>query len=122
MSTTSFEKEFKEYFKELNTPVKIFLDKNYRKSNSKSYYNFFDDFLFSYGIVSFNADPLLTDSPKYKPYLNCREKNIFNLEQSRTYLTNVPISLSKSNKLIAEFLIDKLNTTPLSKFENWSDD
>ncbi|SFJ22978.1 hypothetical protein [Myroides guanonis] len=120
MSILSFEKEFKEYFKELNTPLKVFLAKEYRKSNRNSYYGFFDDFLLKYGIVSFNSVPFV-DGPKFIPYLNCREKNIFNLSGGMTDITKMPHTLLEANRLIAKYLIDKLNATSVNTYENWSE-
>lgn len=121
MSIISFEKEFKEYFKELDTPLKVFLNEKYRKSKYENYFVFFDDFLFSYGIVSFNAIPY-EDNSKYMPYVNCQENNIFDLDRGITDLSKKAHALSQSNGIIAKFLINKLSITPLSKFENWSVD
>ncbi len=119
---TTFEKEFKEYFKELQTPLKVYLRKKYRESNSKDYFSFFDDFLSNYGVLAFDGAALYTSS-KYRPYINCSKKNIFDLESDeRIYLSDDPHNLSECHKLVAKFLIKKINLLSVEDFENWRED
>lgn len=66
-NTKSFDTEIKKYFTTNNTEVNNFIDGKYKSSNYKTYHDFFDDFLFSYGIISFNSVPVDL-SNKYIPY------------------------------------------------------
>lgn len=118
MTTTSFEEEFQEFFKKLDTPLKKFIYENHKKSSKKKYSTFLGIFLSDFGIYAFDSFPC-NFSSKYTPFINCQEKNIFNLKAGITDLTNKPLTIHESEKKVAEFLIEQFNKIPLSNFQNW---
>lgn len=118
----TFEKEFKEYFIELQTPLKVYLNKKYTESNSKDYFSFFDNFLSNYGVLAFDGASLYS-TPKCRPYINCSKRNIFNLaSDERIYLSDDSHNLTECHKIIAKFLIKKINLLSVEDFENWCED
>lgn len=118
MTTTSFEEEFQEFFKKLDTPLKKYINEHYNKSSKKKYSSFLKVFLLDFGIYAFDSFPYNFDS-KYTPFINCQEKNIFNLKEGITDLTNKPLPIRESERKVAEFLIEQFNKTPLRTFKNW---
>lgn len=71
-----FNTEMKKYFASNKSELAEFINKKFRESNSATYNGFFNDFLFSYEIISFNSVPLEVGN-KYIPYHYCTENNIF---------------------------------------------
>lgn len=118
MTNATFNQEIKRAIKNDNHPVLIYINEEFRKSNSRTYYDFFDNFLFDFGILSLNYVPML-DVNKYVPYVNCLKNNIFNQESGISNLSIKGHSQVECQKMIANFVIRNLKSLFVSNFENW---
>jgi hypothetical protein len=114
-----FNSEMKKYFASNKSELAEFINKKFSESNYATYNGFFDDFLFSYGIISFNSSPLV-DCDKYVPYLNCTENNIFREKKGITNLSSKPHNLNECQKIFAEYFISKFNNIELKTLTEWN--
>ena len=114
-----FNSEMKKYFTSNKSELAEFINKKFRESNSATYNGFFDDFLFSYGIISFNSVPLEVGN-KFIPYLNCTENNIFGEKKGITDLSAQPQTLNECQKIFAEYFISKFSRIELKTLTDWN--
>lgn len=122
MSTTaSFDSEIKKYFAVNKSEVSEFINEKYKKSNYKTYHDFFDDFLYNYGVISFNSSPV-DFGRKNIPYLNCAENNLFSEKKGVTNLNEEPLSRNQCLKLFAGYFIKKIDSMELKTITEWNFD
>lgn len=120
MSTTVFNREIKKIITSENHPVLNYVNEKFKKSiKHKSYYGFFDDFLFRYGILTLGKSPTMKGN-KYISYVNCTRNNIFREEKGTTFLSKNTQSLSESQKTKAHYLIQQLKCLNVQNFEDWN--
>lgn len=103
-----------------NMEITKFIRNKFLESKRETYNGFFDDFLFSYGIISFGYTPLLDYVDKYVPYLNCTDNNIFRMKKGCTDLSAKAHSISDCEKLMAQYLIEKLKNVDLKIIKEWN--
>jgi hypothetical protein len=113
-----FNKEMQNYFNSNNSLVAEFLRTKFKESHRQNYNGFFDDFLFTYGIISFNSVPIL-NGKQYIPSLTCSKNNIFREEKGLTELSKEPKTLLECEKIFAQYFISRFNDINLSYFTNW---
>lgn len=113
-----FNSEMKKYLISDKSEITEFINKKFKESKYETYYGFFDDFLFNYGITSFNFIPFEVGN-KYIPYLNCDENNIFREKKGFTDLSSKPCSLSECHKIFAEYFISKFRFIKLETLSDW---
>ena len=118
MSQTTFNLEVKRLIKKENHPVFKYIEGKFKKSKHQNFYDFFDDFLFRYGIITFSYSPAL-DKSKYLPYVNCSQRNIFRLKKGITNLSIKSYSANQCQKILAKYLIEHLKWSNVWDFENW---
>lgn len=120
MSTTIFNREIKRLITSENHPVLEYINEKFKNSRQhKNYYEFFDDFLFKYGILTIGYSPTLNGN-KYVPYVNCSRNNIFRAEKGITDLSNKVHNSNECQKIIAGYLIEHLKYLNVWNFENWN--
>lgn len=120
--TITFDKEIQNHFKVNNSEIINFINQKFKKSNTSSYYNFLDNFLFSYGVISLNSGVVFDAKSKYIPYVNCSKNNIFGEKSGCTDLSKEMQSFTNSEKILAKYVISKLNYLTVKDFENWNSD
>lgn len=118
MSQATFNREIKRIVTKDNHPVLEYILEKFKNSKHQNYYDFFDDFLFRYGIVSLSYS-LDLNGNKYLPYINCSQRNIFRLKKGITNLSNKSYSANQCQKILAEFLIEHLKSLTLFDIENF---
>jgi len=114
-----FNSEMKKYFTSNKSEVAEFVNQKFKESKYENYNGFFDDFLFNYGVISFNSGPLELGS-KYIPYLNCKENNIFREKKGITDLAFKPHSLNECQKIFAKYFISKFDKIQLKTLKEWN--
>jgi hypothetical protein len=115
-----FDREIQSYFKDNDSEIAKFIRQEFNKNNSSSYYNFFDNFLLKYGIISLYSGIVLDTNNKYMPYVNCYKHNIFNEKKGSTYLSKEILNFTTSEKTLAKYLISKLDSLTIKDFEHWN--
>jgi hypothetical protein len=120
MSTIVFNREIKRLISNENHPVLNYIKEKFKNSNrNKSYYGFFDSFLFSYGILTLGYSPIINGN-KFIPYVNCSRNNIFREEKEITDLSQKAENMSECQKIMAEYLISRLKCLNVENFECWN--
>ena len=121
MDVILFNKEISFLIAKSDHPVIKFIQVEMKNHHfSQSYYGFFDDFLFKYGIISVDVSHGLSN--KYLPYINCTERNIFRELKGKNHLSKEYLSKSESHKVIASYLIERLKNLQVSNFRAWNSD
>lgn len=119
MTISTFEDEFTEFFKEVDTPVKNFIYEKYMQQKIKrGYQSFFESFLVLYGVYAFSTFPCQFGG-NYIPFINCQEHNVFGLKAGITDITTTSLPLSESERELAKFLIEQFDNMPVVKLINW---
>lgn len=120
MSTIVFNQEIKRLISNENHPVLNYIKEKFKYSNrNKSYYGFFDSFLYNYGILTLGYLPIV-NSNKYVPYVNCSRNNIFREEKGNTNLSLKAENKSECQKIMANYLINSLKSLNVENFECWN--
>jgi hypothetical protein len=120
MSTIVFNQEIKRLISNENHPVLNYIKEKFKYSNrNKSYYGFFDSFLYNYGILTLGYLPIV-NSNKYVPYVNCSRNNIFREEKGNTNLSLKGENKSECQKIMANYLINSLKSLNVENFECWN--
>ncbi|MFJ1354040.1 hypothetical protein ACILDV_08025 [Capnocytophaga canimorsus] len=117
-----FESEIRNFLNENNSIVKTHIKEEYRKSIFTSYYSFFDDFLYKYGVVSINICGFTDEENKFIPYVKFAKRNIFWEDEGFFKLSNRGVSENMAQKLMAKYLISKLSFLSFERLKNWSDE
>jgi len=118
-NTVVFNRVMKKYLKSNNNEVVDFINTKFNESQSQNYFGFFDDFLYKYGIISFNASPLINGS-KYVPYINCTKNNIFHEEKGVMELSSKAHSLSECQRIFAEYFISRFKNINVQTLREWN--
>lgn len=122
MSTIVFNREIKKLISNENHPVLNFIKDEFKNSNqNKSYYGFFDSFLFNYGVLTLGYSPIINGN-KYVPYVNCSRNNIFREEKGITDLSQKAENKTECQKIMAEYLINRLKSLNVENFKSWNSD
>tara|TARA_R110001599_G_C11856712_1_gene621266 strand:+ start:93 stop:482 length:390 start_codon:yes stop_codon:yes gene_type:complete len=120
MSTIVFNREIKRLISNENHPVLNFIKDEFKNSNrNKSYYGFFDSFLFNYGVLTLGYSPIINGN-KYVPYVNCSRNNIFREEKGITDLSQKAENMTECQKIMAEYLIGRLKCLNVENFKSWN--
>jgi hypothetical protein len=118
MSKAFFNREVKRLLTSNCHPVLTYVNDKFNKQRRYIYFDeFFDDFLYNYGILSLELGYLLKGN-KYIAYVNCNSNNIFGEDAGVTYLSSEEQSLTESQITLAKFLIRKLKNLSVENFEN----
>ncbi|WP_179008577.1 hypothetical protein [Winogradskyella forsetii] len=120
MSIIIFNREIKRLISKENHPVLNYVNEQFKNNKKhKSYFGFFESFLFQYGIVTVGYSPTLNGN-KYIPYVNCKPRNIFREEKGIRNLSKNEHSLNECQKIIAQYIIENLKCLNVQNFENWN--
>ena len=118
MNTQTFNQEIEKSIKIYNNDTLNYIEKEFAKSNSKGYYGFLDTYLYSYGILSFNCNPV-AGSSKYFPTITFKEKNIFGKKKGTIELSEKLLYNTECHKMISHYLISKLKETKKETIIQW---
>ncbi|MDM1395846.1 hypothetical protein HX049_01420 [Myroides odoratimimus] len=116
---TTFNKVIAEYFQRSSSETIHYINQKFLDSKRNTYYGFFDDFLYEYGIISLNLSPTDIVSNNYDSYVNCTKNNIFKEEKGITEIST-KLSHSSSEKALAKYVYTKLTTLKAEDFINWN--
>lgn len=110
----------REYFSARDTDVKKFIYE--QNTNSRfNYYGFLDDFLFKYGISSFNIIPHL-DNDFYYAYIIFKSHNVFNEKKGELSVGKNLKNLTVAEEQLANKLINLIHFTRLEQWLNFKEE
>ena len=113
---THFNKEFQQLLNRSNHQIVIQFRELLETQRINNYYNFLDNTLMEFGLLSFNYTHIRGN--KYSPYLNFAKYNSFNEKSGICEISPELYSLKESQKLLAKRIIELIKSLKESDLHN----